>query len=78
VGTHREELWHRFEAHHPDFVVGKAMQGIRKTTAESPWAVTLTMESGATFEWAGDADDQGHAEGQAITEAVAKTSRQGC
>ncbi|WP_051516941.1 hypothetical protein [Herbaspirillum sp. RV1423] len=30
VGTHREEIWHWFEAQHPDFVVGEVMQGIRK------------------------------------------------
>lgn len=31
VGTPREEIWHWFEAQHPDFVVGEVMQGIRKT-----------------------------------------------
>ena len=42
VGTHREEIWHWFEAQHPDFVVGEVMQGIRKTTAESSWAERRT------------------------------------
>ncbi|MYM92479.1 hypothetical protein GTP90_01235 [Rugamonas sp. FT81W] len=34
AGTHREEIWHWFEAQHPDFVVGEVMQGIRKLTVE--------------------------------------------
>tara|TARA_R110001583_G_C5667627_1_gene410386 strand:- start:1396 stop:1638 length:243 start_codon:yes stop_codon:yes gene_type:complete len=34
VGTHREEIWHWFEAQHPEFVVGEVMQGIRRTSAE--------------------------------------------
>lgn len=44
--------------------------------ANSSWAITLTMESGTKFDWTGEADDQGHAEGQAIAEAVAKTGEQ--
>lgn len=77
VGTPREEIWHWFEAQHPEFIVGEVMPGIpRRTNVESTWAVTLTMENGTKFEWAGDADDQGHAEGQAIAEAVAKTGEQ--
>lgn len=31
VGTHRETVWHWFEAQHPDFIVGDVMQGIRRT-----------------------------------------------
>ncbi|MCK6390844.1 MAG: hypothetical protein L6Q40_07450 [Azonexus sp.] len=42
----------------------------------SSWAVTLTMENGTMFNWTGEADDQDHAEGQAIAEAVAKTGEQ--
>ena len=42
----------------------------------SSWAVTLTMANGPKFDWTGEADDQGHAEGQAIAEAVAKTGEQ--
>lgn len=76
AGTHREEIWRWFEAQHPEFVVGEVMQGIRKSTAESSWAVTLTMENGTKFDWTGEADDQDHAEGQAIAEAVAKTGEQ--
>ncbi len=29
VGTHREDVWHWFEAQHPSFIVGDVMQGIR-------------------------------------------------
>jgi hypothetical protein len=28
-GTHREEIWHWFEARNPAFIVGDVMQGIR-------------------------------------------------
>lgn len=42
----------------------------------SSWAVTLTMENGTKFDWTGEADDQDHAEDQAIAEAVAKTGAQ--
>lgn len=76
AGTHREEIWHWFETQHPEFVVGEVMKGIRKSTAESSWAVTLAMENGTKFDWTGEAEDQGHAEGQAIAEAVAKTGEQ--
>lgn len=31
-GTHREDVWHWFEAMHPDFVAGEVLQGIRKRT----------------------------------------------
>lgn len=34
VGTHREEIWHWFEAQHDDFVVGEVMQGIRRNQEE--------------------------------------------
>lgn len=34
VGTHREDVWHWFEAQHPDFIVGDVMQGIRRTDAQ--------------------------------------------
>ena len=33
VGTHREEIWHWFEAQNPDFIVGDVMQGIRRQPA---------------------------------------------
>lgn len=33
VGTHREEIWHWFEAQNPDFIVGDVMQGIRRQAA---------------------------------------------
>lgn len=29
VGTHREDIWHWFEAQNPRFIVGDVMQGIR-------------------------------------------------
>lgn len=32
AGTNREEIWHWFEAQHPDFVVGEVMQGIRRAS----------------------------------------------
>lgn len=44
--------------------------------AASSWVVKLTMENGTKFDWTGEADDQDHAEGQAIAEAVAKTGEQ--
>lgn len=34
IGTHREDVWHWFEAQHPDFIVGDVMQGIRRTDAQ--------------------------------------------
>lgn len=30
AGTDREEIWHWFEAQHPDFVVGEVQQGKRR------------------------------------------------
>ena len=36
VGTHREEIWHWFEAQHPDFVVGEVLQGIRRARPAKP------------------------------------------
>jgi hypothetical protein len=44
--------------------------------ANSGWKVTLKMENGRDFSWAGDADDNKHAEGLAIAEAVSKTGEQ--
>lgn len=76
VGTHREEIWHWFEDQHPDFIVGDVMQGIRRKGANSTWTVALKMESGETFDWAGKADDEKHAEGQAIADATTKTGEQ--
>jgi hypothetical protein len=30
VQTHRETVWHWFEAQHPDFIAGEVMQGVRR------------------------------------------------
>lgn len=30
IGTHREDIWHWFEAQHPEFLVGKVMSGNRE------------------------------------------------
>lgn len=76
AGTPRETIWHWFESQHPDFIVGEVQQGIRQTNTGSTWTVKLTMEDGSTFDWSGTADDQSHAEGQAIAEGTAKTGEQ--
>lgn len=34
VGTPCEDVWHWFEAQHPDFIAGEVMQGIYKTEAQ--------------------------------------------
>lgn len=34
VGTQREDIWHWFEAQHPDFVVGEVIQGIRRKNSD--------------------------------------------
>lgn len=39
------------------------------------WSVALAMENGTKFEWTGSAEDQSHAEGQAIAYATAQTGQ---
>lgn len=34
IGAPREDVWHWFEAQHPDFIVGDVMQGRRKADAQ--------------------------------------------
>lgn len=47
------------------------------TQSKHPAAYALAgLACDTKFDWTGDADDQGHAEGQAIAEAVAKTGEQ--
>ncbi len=37
VGTHREDIWHWFEAQHDRFLVGEVMNGVRHSeTVPSP------------------------------------------
>ena len=31
IGTHREEVWHWFEAQNPHFIVGEVLQGTRRS-----------------------------------------------
>lgn len=71
-GTPREEIWHWFEAQHPDFVVGFVQQGIRYAL----WVVRLTLDTGVKFEWAGYAADRSYAQQRAIAAAIAKTGDQ--
>lgn len=67
----------RFGLMEPGDFVSEMRERMELAKSEaSPWEVALTMENGTKFEWTGDADDQGHAEGQAIAEAVAQTGEQ--